>query len=142
MYPHSIRQFAVAWVVATVAGPLLVVTMVQQTGGLAHRVLTHRVAIYVGKRSYALYLWHYLFLTWFNDLGDVGVAVAFAASCAAAELSWRFVESPALRMKQRFSAGRATHGSAPMQPLVQVNPAGYSGGHGPGLSLRPSPRAR
>jgi peptidoglycan/LPS O-acetylase OafA/YrhL len=48
----------------------------------------------VGRRSYALYLWHYPLLAWFRGHGAAGDALAIALAFAAAELSWRLVEHP------------------------------------------------
>jgi peptidoglycan/LPS O-acetylase OafA/YrhL len=61
------------------------------------------VLVWLGQRSYAVYLWHYLFATWLNPLSQwVSIPVGVGASLAAAWLSWRFVESPALRYARRF----------------------------------------
>ncbi len=50
------------------------------------------MATYVGRRSYGLYLWHYVWLTWLAGMGLLGVPLALGASFAIAELSWRLVE--------------------------------------------------
>ncbi|MCW2615281.1 MAG: acyltransferase [Frankiales bacterium] len=66
-------------------------------------VLDGRVLIWLGQRSYAVYLWHYLFATWLNPLSPwVSIPVGVTASLAAAWLSWRFVEAPALEYAKRF----------------------------------------
>lgn len=102
---NSPRSYVVAWTVATIAGPLLVVSAVERGSGFIVTALSHPVMRYLGRRSYALYLWHYVFLTWFRDLGRPGVGVALIASLAAAELSWRLVESRALSLKERLFVG-------------------------------------
>lgn len=56
---------------------------------------------YVGRRSYALYLWHYPLLAWFRADGALGTVVAVALAFAAAEASWRMVERPALRLRRQ-----------------------------------------
>jgi peptidoglycan/LPS O-acetylase OafA/YrhL len=61
---------------------------------------------YIGRRSYALYLWHYVWLTWLRSLGFSGVLIALLATFTCAELSWRIVESPFLAMKQRLVSGK------------------------------------
>jgi peptidoglycan/LPS O-acetylase OafA/YrhL len=96
--------------------------------GVARAVLSGPVLVYVGQRSYALYLWHYAFATWFNNLDVLGYALTVGASFAAAEVSWRLVESPALALKARLEprADRAANradsevpdlGSGPVRPI-------------------------
>ena len=67
------------------------------------RGLDGRVLVWLGQRSYAVYLWHYLLATWLNPLPSlVSIPVGVAASLALAWASWRWVESPALRYSRRF----------------------------------------
>lgn len=59
-------------------------------------ILTNPVICYIGKRSYALYLWHHAIAFWLRDLSVVPeLVLGFALSFAAAELSWQLVERPA-----------------------------------------------
>jgi len=89
------------WTVATVAGPLLVVLLVLASRGTTTRALSSRLFVHLGSRSYALYLWHYMWLTWLASAGVVGVVGAAAASLGSAEVSWRLVEQPARRARRR-----------------------------------------
>ena len=73
----------------------------------AHRLLSWPPIVWMGRRSYAIYLWNYVFATWFHPLGTVGIIPGTVASLAAAELSWRLVERRALRLKSRFGRGTA-----------------------------------
>jgi peptidoglycan/LPS O-acetylase OafA/YrhL len=83
------------------------------------RVLRSRSLVLVGRRSYGLYLWQYILLAaaealcseaGVSRLGPVQSRVVFAAAMAAgvvatfgvAELSYKYVELPALRLKRRF----------------------------------------
>lgn len=67
------------------------------------RVLGTKPLVYLGKRSYGLYLWHwpvFLVLRPGVDIGWTGLpafALQFAAAMTAAELSYRFVEMPIRR---------------------------------------------
>lgn len=70
------------------------------------KALSSRPVVWIGQRSYGIYLWHPVGL-WVlaarfpSQWMQLGVTVA--ASFALAELSWRFVEKPALRYKERFA---------------------------------------
>jgi peptidoglycan/LPS O-acetylase OafA/YrhL len=75
------------------------------------RVLELRPLRYTGRISYGLYLWHFpLFLLLRPRLDGlpavVEIAIGVAASYAAAALSFSLVETPFLRLKRRYAAGR------------------------------------
>jgi len=62
--------------------------------------LNHRLIVHVGVISYSLYLWQQLFLgLWPFPWG-------LAGSFLAAEMSWRIVETPALRLRDRLMEHR------------------------------------
>lgn len=73
------------------------------------RVLRHRVLVWLGAISYCLYLVHYsIYLFWREYLPhSVALVVALATSLAVATLSWRYVETPIARWKQRRLAVQA-----------------------------------
>ncbi len=89
-------------VVGSVACTLAVVFVVSRPEHLAARLLSSPVLVAVGRRSYALYLWSYMFNTWFRDTGVVEPILVIGASFLAAEISYRLVEVPALRYRHRF----------------------------------------
>lgn len=98
-------SFPIAWVCATICGPLLVVAVVEQNRGCIGRILSSQPMVYLGRRSYALDLCHYLFLTWFRSLGHLGIVYALCCTLIASEISWpwwRVVERRFLRRKVRF----------------------------------------
>ncbi|AWB91007.1 acyltransferase family protein [Aeromicrobium chenweiae] len=67
--------------------------------------LGNRVLVAIGRMSYGLYLWHFpVFVTVDSTLGLTGVAprlLALAITAAVVPLSYRYVEQPFLRMKNR-----------------------------------------
>src|SRR5439155_25917497 len=76
---------------------------------------------WIGKRSYALYLWHYpvFFVAgvlWWRTAPDwldlpkadlLTVVAAWAIAFTLAAASFRYIEAPALRWKATLSASRA-----------------------------------
>lgn len=104
----SHARFALAWVGVSVASGLLVLVLVSRPRRRATRLSPVRVLTYLGRRSYALYLWHYVWLTWFRQLGHLGIGLAFVASLLSAEASWQLVERRALARKARFTPPRQT----------------------------------
>ncbi len=96
------------WVAATalasLSGTVLVVVVAEEHGRLAS-VLEWPALVWLGKRSYAAYLWGYVFNTWFRSLGLSTVPLVVAATLAAAELSYRTVEVP--HRRRRLARTRA-----------------------------------
>lgn len=91
-----------------IAAAFLVVASIERPIWLIERPLKGRVLTWFGRRSYAIYLWNGLFLVAQKPFAVerwVEIAVGVPATLALAELSWRLVESPALRQKQRFQSG-------------------------------------
>lgn len=92
----------------SVSGTIVVVACTYLRSGLAHKVLASKVLVYVGQRSYALYLWNLPIAYWLRSLEPVEhVIVAGALSFVAAEVSYRIVERPALRLKHHFAGAQA-----------------------------------
>lgn len=77
--------------------------VVDRPDSFAARAFQRPAMVWLGSRSYAIYLWHYLWATWLNPLSPwVSIPVGVSASLACAWLSWRYVEAPALRYGKRF----------------------------------------
>jgi peptidoglycan/LPS O-acetylase OafA/YrhL len=99
------------------------------TGWLAGPVLR-----YVGRRSYALYLWHSLVLlagTVLVGRTPAGLVLSLAALVLVVETSWLLVEAPCLRLKGRFEARREGPAGGRHHRLGAVRLD--SGGDGPGV---------
>ncbi|MDQ1522018.1 MAG: hypothetical protein QOI55_3091, partial [Actinomycetota bacterium] len=95
-------------IVFEVCVALVVAAVMLNARSLLARVLAFRPLVWIGRRAYGIYLIHTFVFTFLNqktvDLGDWGslvfqVAVVFIV----AALSFRFLEQPALRLKDRFS---------------------------------------
>jgi peptidoglycan/LPS O-acetylase OafA/YrhL len=100
------------------ASPLLAAGLVggllmhQRASGRCPRVLDNRVLDWLGVRSYGIYIFHFLMIavtyTWalrVTEWHQTMIRLTFATlvlTIAAADLSWRWVESPALNLRARI----------------------------------------
>lgn len=104
-WPHSVAG-AFAPVPAAVAGVLLVVAA---TADLPPRLIVTTVLVWLGVRSYGLYLWHVpLSVLLNNQLGwswPALVAVMLPVSLLLAEASYRWVEMPWRRRREAIQPG-------------------------------------
>ncbi|MFP5219008.1 MAG: acyltransferase family protein [Actinomycetes bacterium] len=110
-------KFVVGPAVMGLAAMQVVPYLVDAPGSGLARFFDLRVLVWLGQRSYAVYLWHYLFATWLRPLPEiVYVPVGIAASLVVAQLSWVLVESRVLRWGKRF---RPVPASAPRPVLAE-----------------------
>lgn len=84
------------------------VAMVTNPTSLAARALGARPLVWVGRRSYAIYLFHQIvYYELGRDRTRLSPQLSFVFKMlvigVVAELSWRFVESPFMRRKGRFA---------------------------------------
>ena len=64
---------------------------------LLARGLSMRWLVWLGQRSYGLYLWHYVWATWTHGLPlGVGIPLGVAGALLCTVLSWRFIERPVI----------------------------------------------
>jgi peptidoglycan/LPS O-acetylase OafA/YrhL len=105
--PWVVNGLAALSVTGLLWGPVVL----EVRTGHTWRCLDNHLLAWVGDRSYAIYLFHLVVMAQLYPLvsGIEGYKVAYAvllplvviASAAAAEVSWRLVERPALRLKRR-----------------------------------------
>jgi peptidoglycan/LPS O-acetylase OafA/YrhL len=98
-------------ITATGATVIVIARLVLDGAGRLSRFFGSRPARWVGRRSYGIYLYHYPISVVFlkeRDLHGIAYAAAVVAcllgSFALAALSYRFVETPFLRRKARFTS--------------------------------------
>jgi peptidoglycan/LPS O-acetylase OafA/YrhL len=83
-----------------VFGTALVLTSVQKgSGGLIQALLAHRLPVYIGKRSYSLYLWHWPIFSLmdyrlFLASSSFRISLKILVCIVATLLSYKFVERP------------------------------------------------
>jgi peptidoglycan/LPS O-acetylase OafA/YrhL len=109
-----------ALTLAPVAATIVVLHLVEPGGqGTINWVLSRRPVVWLGRRSYAVYLWHYALACWTNLLPhDVGVPLTIIGALGLAELSWRLVEAPAQQWARQRRRRRAAEpaATAPVPP--------------------------
>jgi peptidoglycan/LPS O-acetylase OafA/YrhL len=93
-------------VVVPLVVPVVSALLVWAACGASDPFLTSSVLRYLGRRSYAVYLWHPFALgvgVWAVGPDLAALALGVGLTLLLAELSWRLVEAPFLRLR----AGRA-----------------------------------
>ena len=107
--------------------------LVDHPTSIMGRAMSFRPLTWVGKRSYALYLWHYLWATWTHPLPlRFGMPLGVAGALVCTFLSWRLVEAPALRYATRFKPKQivelpATTNAYRFNPARAVTAVGETG---------------
>jgi peptidoglycan/LPS O-acetylase OafA/YrhL len=97
------------------AGTAVLVAHLMTREGLLRRAFSVPAAVLIGRVSYGIYLYHWpvfrglrhVFVVhgWTSPADEgLRVVLALTVTAAAVALSWRFVERPALRLKQRWAA--------------------------------------
>jgi peptidoglycan/LPS O-acetylase OafA/YrhL len=95
--------------------PFFVLDLVRRPSTRLASGLSHPWALWFGKRSYSIYMWHNLVgFVVVGFLGDllvgrtrlvvlVAFPISFALTTGISALSWNHIETPALRYKTRFA---------------------------------------
>ena len=108
--PNSL--FPAPWALAPVLGTAVVIWATQGHDTLATRLLGLAPMVFVGKISYALYLWHWPLLLFFKmQFPEWGYGTAVVAIALSVFLSWvslEFLENP-IRRRQWFKTTRSLY---------------------------------
>ena len=114
------RTGSVLMDLGTLSAVVLVASVVLAPHTRFVRFLSAPGLIWIGARSYGIYLFHYPFVLVFvqppmfhGASHVVAVLCCMGASVAIAALSYRFVETPFLRLKSRFENARVLNGTLP-----------------------------
>ncbi|WP_286723003.1 acyltransferase family protein [Devosia sp. 63-57] len=101
-------HFPYPWALLPVFGAVLFLHGVagdRPVGGKIGALLSQPVALYIGRISYSLYLWHWPMIVLFRWTvgidGPLEIAAAIALSFAAASASYHFLETPIRRLGHR-----------------------------------------
>jgi peptidoglycan/LPS O-acetylase OafA/YrhL len=117
-WQQTVTTFTVMLPGVAVASALLIGGLVSRAS-LPARVLSLGPVAWFGRAlSYPIYLWHVVFIALITPVvpGALGVLAVLAASVVTAWLSHRFVEGPALRLKDRLgSSSKETRSTSPAE---------------------------
>ncbi|MBK8802681.1 MAG: acyltransferase [Fibrobacteres bacterium] len=96
--------FPFPWSLAPVIGTLLLIHSIAgttETRGLLQNVLASRPVLWIGVRSYSIYLWHwpiFALLRWTSGLQSVPtMVIGLSLSFLLGDLSYRWIETPSRR---------------------------------------------
>lgn len=115
--------------VVALESAVMVAYLVCRTASPLTRLLSHRSLVWVGRRSYAIYLWHLPLFGLFALKGQptshrlLGRAVASGLTLVAAWASFRWVETPFYRRRVEQPATADDGAPAPGQPAPLAEPA-------------------
>jgi len=104
-YWRGSYQLTIGWTLEGMAVMLMMIWAVQHHTGLIGRILNSRLAVHIGLISYSLYLWQQVFLAHSTAIIH-RFPLNFILAFVAAELSYRLVEQPFLKMRARISENR------------------------------------
>lgn len=94
-------------VIITAAAVMLILHVTVDRSRLT-KAFEHPILVWFGKRSYGLYVWHLPIYLLIAQLGyPILTPFALVLAIAIAELSYRFIELPFLRLKSRYATGLA-----------------------------------
>ena len=92
------KHFPYPWALCAVAGTLMLIGGVSASPNPVRHMLASKMLVWTGKRSYALYLWHwpiYVLLRWTTGIETPETRIfAVAASFLLTWASYRYIEMP------------------------------------------------
>jgi peptidoglycan/LPS O-acetylase OafA/YrhL len=104
-------KFGGGMALAALLSTIAAVAVIDRPHGRLGIALSRPALRWAGTRSYAIYLWHYVFITWFRDDPAPVKIAAVGASLVMAEISWRLVEHRRTRTKPAVSTARGASGA-------------------------------
>ena len=120
--------FPAPWALAPVLGTAVVIWATQGHDTLATRLLGLSPMVFVGKISYALYLWHWPLLLFFEmqfpEWGSWTAIIAIALSVFLSWVSLAFLENP-IRRRRWFKTTRSLYVGFLAFVAVFASAAGY-----------------
>jgi peptidoglycan/LPS O-acetylase OafA/YrhL len=91
----------------------LILELVTHSSGLPARVLSASPLVWIGQRSYGVYLYHAVLLDGLHlNQGPLTLAISLPVSLGVADLSFRYLERPFLRLKGRVGAAHASESAS------------------------------
>lgn len=104
---HTHTMYTLGWPAIELAVAVIILGLLLGSAGPLQKILELRPAVWIGKLSYGLYLWHFPIMAKAGEwhfLGPFRMVVGFALSFLAATVSYYFVELRFLRQKKRFAS--------------------------------------
>lgn len=130
---YSAFQYRGGMLLCSVFTMMLIAACVQE-GGLLVRFFSLKPFVWIGKRSYSIYLWHYPLLLLMNPVADIRqtpwwmTAIQLAVVAAVAECSYRFIETPFRHGALGKCIRRVRQGEEPLQMIQRhIVPFGIAG---------------
>ena len=111
---------------------LALIAACMRQDGLVARILSWKPLVWLGKRSYSIYLWHFPLLALMNPVADITAdpwwetLAQLAVVLAVAELSYRIIETPFRHGLMGTLVREARAGTAPTA-IIRQRPVAFGG---------------
>jgi peptidoglycan/LPS O-acetylase OafA/YrhL len=118
---QSYYMFPFGYTFESIAISYLLLYFVRRPKSIGGVILNSPLLVHIGLISYSLYLWQQLFLTDLlssSVLGKFPLNLIFAFG--AAELSWIFIEQPALRLRRKFEHTKSAEPKTELEPATRL----------------------